>query len=298
MKEKEKRILEAGMKLFARKGVIATSIQEIATESGISKGSFYLYFESKEALMLAIFNYYYDQIQNRITEVALQYEEPKERFIQQLRIQLEEIAKHKEFIVIHAREHAIPFNAEIAKFIHAMREDAFTFYHSHLTTVYGERVERYATDLTMLLQGMLHTLLEMIILQEEELDLHEAAAYLVQRVEHLLEGFERTGEKTLFKLSSTNMMCLSLGASPQDPKPALLRELRILLDEASLTANDEHLVVTLEVLLEELSASEPRQPIVEGMLYNLRHYDMMEKLVESIRTLFCTSAASRSPIKS
>lgn len=48
MTEKNTQIIEAGMKLFANKGFSATSVQEIATESGISKGSFYLHFKSKD----------------------------------------------------------------------------------------------------------------------------------------------------------------------------------------------------------------------------------------------------------
>lgn len=40
MKEKERLIIESAMKLFATKGVNATSVQEIVTASGISKGAF------------------------------------------------------------------------------------------------------------------------------------------------------------------------------------------------------------------------------------------------------------------
>ncbi|KMP45761.1 TetR family transcriptional regulator, partial [Bacillus cereus] len=53
MKEKERLIIESAMKLFATKGVNATSVQEIVTASGISKGAFYLYFKSKDELLLA-----------------------------------------------------------------------------------------------------------------------------------------------------------------------------------------------------------------------------------------------------
>ncbi len=44
MKEKERLIIESAMKLFATKGVNATSVQEIVTASGISKGAFLLIF--------------------------------------------------------------------------------------------------------------------------------------------------------------------------------------------------------------------------------------------------------------
>ncbi len=50
MKEKERLIIEMAMKLFAAKGVNATSVQEIVTACGISKGAFYLYFKSKRRI--------------------------------------------------------------------------------------------------------------------------------------------------------------------------------------------------------------------------------------------------------
>ena len=57
------------MKLFATKGVNATSVQEIVTACGISKGAFYLYFKSKEELLLATLRYYYDKIQNKMMDI-------------------------------------------------------------------------------------------------------------------------------------------------------------------------------------------------------------------------------------
>ena len=41
------RIVESGFRLFYEKGFEVTGIQEIATASGVPKGSFYNYFKSK-----------------------------------------------------------------------------------------------------------------------------------------------------------------------------------------------------------------------------------------------------------
>ncbi len=55
IREKTKRnILNAGLKLFARKGYHGTSIADIAKEAGISKGLAYNYFKSKDELAEAI----------------------------------------------------------------------------------------------------------------------------------------------------------------------------------------------------------------------------------------------------
>lgn len=49
-----KRILESAEALFLRNGITQTSMNDIVTESGLSKGALYNHFESKEALLLAI----------------------------------------------------------------------------------------------------------------------------------------------------------------------------------------------------------------------------------------------------
>ncbi len=49
-------ILQAAMRCFARRGYYATTMEEIAAEAGIAKGAAYVYFASKEALFLALYD--------------------------------------------------------------------------------------------------------------------------------------------------------------------------------------------------------------------------------------------------
>lgn len=48
-------ILAAAVRVFARKGFAASRIDDVAAEAGIGKGSVYLYFDSREALLDAAF---------------------------------------------------------------------------------------------------------------------------------------------------------------------------------------------------------------------------------------------------
>ena len=59
MHPRQKQIIEASIELFAKKGYHATSVQEIVDEANIAKGSFYNYFESKEDLILSMYDYYH-----------------------------------------------------------------------------------------------------------------------------------------------------------------------------------------------------------------------------------------------
>lgn len=47
-------ILEAGLQEFARNGLAATRLEDIARRAGIAKGTIYRYFDSKEELFIAV----------------------------------------------------------------------------------------------------------------------------------------------------------------------------------------------------------------------------------------------------
>jgi AcrR family transcriptional regulator len=51
MQERRGEILDAATKVFSKKGFHATTLDEIAAEADVSKGSLYIHFESKEAMI-------------------------------------------------------------------------------------------------------------------------------------------------------------------------------------------------------------------------------------------------------
>ena len=59
MDEKKLEVLPVAIRLFSEKGYHATSVEEIAKESGMAKGSFYKLFNSKEDLLVEILLVHY-----------------------------------------------------------------------------------------------------------------------------------------------------------------------------------------------------------------------------------------------
>ncbi|MFZ4615130.1 MAG: TetR/AcrR family transcriptional regulator [Rectinemataceae bacterium] len=66
--ERRRLLLEMAVAEFAQKGFNAANINEIARRSGISIGSMYSYFESKEALFLTIIDEGYRVLKEALTE--------------------------------------------------------------------------------------------------------------------------------------------------------------------------------------------------------------------------------------
>ncbi|MBN1837221.1 MAG: TetR/AcrR family transcriptional regulator [Spirochaetales bacterium] len=65
---KRKRILEAALKLFARKGFGATAMDEVARSARLAKGTVYLYFKDKEDLYAQVVLDVLDRLQASVVE--------------------------------------------------------------------------------------------------------------------------------------------------------------------------------------------------------------------------------------
>lgn len=53
--DKRERILRAATRVFARKGFYATKVSEVAKAAGVADGTIYLYFKSKDDLLVSLF---------------------------------------------------------------------------------------------------------------------------------------------------------------------------------------------------------------------------------------------------
>jgi len=53
--EKRERILSAAERVFARRGFFAARVSEIAKDAGVADGTIYLYFKSKDELLISLF---------------------------------------------------------------------------------------------------------------------------------------------------------------------------------------------------------------------------------------------------
>jgi AcrR family transcriptional regulator len=56
--DKKDRIIEAAARVFAQKGYAGAAVADIAVEAEIGKGTIYAYFDSKENLFFAVFEWY------------------------------------------------------------------------------------------------------------------------------------------------------------------------------------------------------------------------------------------------
>ncbi|MFQ5538603.1 MAG: TetR/AcrR family transcriptional regulator [Gemmatimonadota bacterium] len=86
-------LLECGLATFVRQGYHGTGIKEIVRQAGVPKGSFYNYFDSKEAFGAAVIDRYAGRIHGRLDEMVQAPGDPLDRLKDFFRTQLR---THKE----------------------------------------------------------------------------------------------------------------------------------------------------------------------------------------------------------
>lgn len=279
MEPKSIAIIETASKLFAKKGFSSTSVQEIAEECGISKGAFYLHFKSKDALLFEMFTYHFHRVQEKVSEVERMDLPPRETFVDQLCLTFEEIAGHREFIIMQIREQAIPFNENIGDFLTKMRFNSYLFYKNHLENIYGDEVEETVWEISLLLQAIFKGFMDLLIVEGAVLDFRKLSEAILRRADFLVDGFKKSGDQPVI---NQNMMTRII---PKEFYESNEKDLLHLL-QTKREQSDGDLRVTFDVLIEEMKQPQPRQAVIRGMLYNLeedepaltkqirRHYEL------------------------
>ncbi|TMU84934.1 TetR/AcrR family transcriptional regulator [Bacillus sp. BHET2] len=279
MKEKEKLIIETSIKLFATKGFNATSVQEIVNECDISKGAFYLYFKSKEALLLAIMNYYFKMITAKVNEIENEELPPYEKFQKQLECQLVEICKHKEFIIMQIRENAMPFNDEIHDLLSEMKMDTNRFYKRRLFAIYGKKIEPYFWDITMMIQGFFHSYLELAMMDKIDLDFAYLSHFILKRTDDLVEGLLKSGDEPVLSFEKLDDLVKDFTASARISESTVLH----MIEDALEVVEEENSRVTLEVIQEEVLKDATRIVVIKGMILNLEEDPSLKHVVKTLK---------------
>src|SRR5436190_23218582 len=75
--EREKTLIRAqllakGRELFATQGIKKANVEDLTKAANISKGAFYLFFNSKEELFFELLGQFEDEYHNKLVEAAAQ----------------------------------------------------------------------------------------------------------------------------------------------------------------------------------------------------------------------------------
>lgn len=111
-------ILSTGQRIMAGKGFSAVGLNEILTDAGVPKGSFYHYFTSKEAFGVAMLKRYFDEY---LAELDVTLNQPGLNMAQRLMNYWQQWQESQSFFECQGKCLAVKLGAEVADLSDAMR---------------------------------------------------------------------------------------------------------------------------------------------------------------------------------
>lgn len=105
-------ILRAASTLFSQKGYHATSVADVIAAAGISRGTFYLYFDNKDSLFLDLMEQFIQRIMEVVEVVDPNGANPKHEIYENVRRVVDVVFDHQDLTVMVLRED-FGLNAEV-----------------------------------------------------------------------------------------------------------------------------------------------------------------------------------------
>lgn len=275
MNEKRRQLFEAAIKCFAQKGYHATSIQEIVDEVGMTKGSLYFYFKSKEDLLLSSCQYYYDQMIEKMLSISKDHTlSPKEKLMEQLILHIGQLTEYRDFIMMLMNERAITINEDMRQFLFRMRAQTLYWNYTQIIDIYGENVRPYALDAATIMNAMLGEYFTYAILDNYKFDPIRLSSFLIDRLDDILNGMAHKGNQPI--LNETNMKpFIDQGRTELERSAVLaleeIQHLRGIVESLPLEPDRiEEAMSSLLVLETEIVKPDRQTVIAKGMIAYLR----------------------------
>ena len=101
--ETKKRIKEAAISLFVKRGVDATTMREIANRADMAVGAAYYYFDSKEAIVMEFYTDSQEEVAQKIREASQNVTDLKNLLSISLKTQFEYFAPYRKFFGVLSR---------------------------------------------------------------------------------------------------------------------------------------------------------------------------------------------------
>ncbi|GAB6139028.1 TetR/AcrR family transcriptional regulator [Halanaerobaculum tunisiense] len=104
MHPKKERIFTVAVERFSQKGSTSTTMNEIAKEAGVGKGTLYRYFDDKEGLISSLIETGFEELIEQVQQAVVDLTDPVEKLEEVIAIQLEFYNQNRSFSKFLTRE--------------------------------------------------------------------------------------------------------------------------------------------------------------------------------------------------
>ncbi|MGM8215052.1 TetR/AcrR family transcriptional regulator [Bacillaceae bacterium W0354] len=272
MHPKQKQIIEVSIDLFAKKGFHATSVQEIVDQANVAKGSFYNYFQSKEDLVISMYDYYYALLMKKMYEVKNK-DNPKQSLEAQLNIYFKFLQDNKSLIIMMMRDQ-VPLGKDVEILMVRSKQQTFEWAKDMIRTIYGDAIVPYEYDATVLFEGMIKSYSNWLVVDENCIDVDYLPKFIVNMLDiicmNLINGGHQPTIKHLPHILHADVL--------------LLNKLRQMV-QSVVTVEQEKALEAIDVLEKELQKESKQMIVLESMLLHLRKYDALKEEVKQLEEM-------------
>ncbi|MBY9077667.1 TetR/AcrR family transcriptional regulator [Paenibacillus sp. HN-1] len=281
-------IIKTAMELFAQKGASSTSMQEIAERCGISKGSLYLLFKSKEELQESVYLYCFRKIRDPL--LALEQEtglSPKDMLRSQVEAMLTHMYELREFLQRAVRDLAESDPLEPPAWLCRIFVPLIRWFERRLESVYGQEILPYTGELWLLAQGMIESYIRVIFHPRSPLTPTHSAVHLVQMLDIAAEGLMASRPDPLLSADTLTSLIAKDEDDAQSNPFHLIREMKESAAGLPGLSPEESRDIreSLSILESELLSVQPRRAIIKGMLLNLQSCPGLAALASELENL-------------
>jgi AcrR family transcriptional regulator len=273
MNDRKRHVLEKAHQLFIEKGFQATSIQDILDYSGISKGTFYNYFSSKNQLLMDIFKTAFRKMEiDRNGLLHGQDPGDPEIFISQIEFQMNANRENK--IVPLFEEVFFSGDKELKQFIEVGQMKILRWFSDRLGDITVEACQPYLLDAAIMLNGIL---LQNIRFHRkakgETASYRPVVRYSVNRILNMLEELALSGEQ----LVPPEILDKWLPVSQAEELDWRIKVQSVISRMKKLEYNNNDDYKKLDFIEEEiLRSSAPRRFLIDSVLVSMTAIDKNE----------------------
>jgi AcrR family transcriptional regulator len=197
MNDRKQHVIHKAHQLFVEKGFQATSIQEIIEYSGISKGTFYNYFSSKNELLMAIFTSLNQRIENERNELLIGQDVSNlDIFIRQIELQMAFNRRNKLFTLFE--EVFVSNDPTLKEFLKRTQIMYIRWIFNRFIDIFGESKRPYLLDCAIMFMGLMHHNIHFHFLaKESDANIKQVIRYSVRRIEKMVDEVEKSGAQLL-----------------------------------------------------------------------------------------------------
>lgn len=285
----KQKILDSAMRFFLEKGYLATSIQNIADDCGVAKGSLYNFFSSKEDILIEVLMLQQQRMTERIVDIrADQTLSLKQVFIQETECQIDFFLDNN-FIMQEIKKLTVP-DGKVAPFLFRLRANLLKYNKEGLLRVYGEGISPNVWDLTMIYNGIIRECIFLVIFENKSLVMKDMAAFVVQCMEDMATSIQVRKRPPLLQ-DSDMQDYLQYGLKGEQVPDFtqildLLQSLKSTIKELSITNSDKsELQEATRLLQEQVESEHPNLVLIRALIGLLEKEHVLKDTIRQLEKL-------------